>query len=223
MDMSEQIEREAWTVDPGASLQSVLDESSCPPVVRRALTGVHSWQLRNETSVDRTLRASQLMPQWIAALLALGATVTLEGDDGANEVPLNVLVKKDAKGEVTALHVSMLGGNVVWGEAHVARTPSDDPIVAAFAVLTMNGETVEAARLVLTGVWPEAVRLSEAADLLIGKSLSAGHIADVAAAIEDEVEPVGDYLGSEAYRRAMAGVLARRALETCLEQEVGSE
>jgi CO/xanthine dehydrogenase FAD-binding subunit len=163
------------------------------------------------------------MPQWIAALLALGATVTLEGDDGANEVPLNVLVKKDAKGEVTALHVSMLGGNVVWGEAHVARTPSDDPIVAAFAVLTMNGETVEAARLVLTGVWPEAVRLSEAADLLIGKSLSAGHIADVAAAIEDEVEPVGDYLGSEVYRRAMAGVLARRALETCLEQEVGNE
>jgi len=221
--MNEQTEKEAWTVDPGASLQSVLDEPSCPPMVGRALTGVHSWQLRNETSVDRTLRASQRVPQWIAALLALGATVTLEGDDGADEVPLDVYVKKDVEGKVTALHVPMLDANTVWGEAHVARTPSDDPIVAAVAVLTMNGEAVEGARVALTGVWPEAVRLTDAADLLIGKSLSPDRIADVAAAIEDEVEPVGDYLGSEAYRRAMGGVLARRALKMCLEQEVGNE
>jgi CO/xanthine dehydrogenase FAD-binding subunit len=221
--MNEQIESEAWTVDPGASLQSVLDEPSCPPLVGRALTGVHSWQLRNETSVDRTLRASQRVPQWIAALLALRATLTLEDDDGAEEVPLDVYVKKDVEGKVMALHVPMLGANTVWGEAHVARTPSDDPIVAAFAVLTMSGEAVEQARVALTGVWPEAVRLSDAADLLIGKSLSSDRIADVAAAIEDEVEPVGDYLGSEAYRRAMAGVLACRALEMCLEQEVGNE
>lgn len=221
--MNEQEERKARTVDPGASLQSVLDKPWCPPMIRRALTGVHSWQVRNETSVDRTLRASQLMPQWIAALLALGATVTLEGEDGSDEVPLNDLVKRDAKGDVTALHIPIPGANTVWGEAHVARTPSDDPIVAVFAVLTMNGDAVETARLVLTGVWPESAQLSEAADALIGESLNRDRVADVAGAAEDEVEPVGDYLGSEAYRRAMAGVLARRALEACLEQEVGNE
>jgi CO/xanthine dehydrogenase FAD-binding subunit len=221
--MNEQMEREVWTVDPAASLQSVLDGPSCPPVVRRALNGVHSWQIRNETSVDRTLRASQLLPQWVAALLALGATVTLERDDGSDEVPLDALVRRDVEGEVSALHIPMLGANGAWGEAHVARTPSDDPIVAASAVLTMNGEVVETARLALTGVWPEAVRLSEAVDALVGRSLSHDHIAEVAAAVADEVEPVGDYLGSEAYRRAMAGVLTRRALEACLEQEVGDE
>jgi len=221
--MNEQIEREVWAVDPGASLQSVLDEPSCPPVVRRALTGVHSWQIRNETSVDRTLRASQLMPQWVAALLAMGATVTLEGDDGSDEVPLNALITKDKKGDVAALHIPSLGASTYWGEAHVGRTPSDGPIVAVFAVLAMNGEVVETARLAMTGVWSEAVRVAEAADALVGKPLSRDWIADVAAAVEDEVEPVGDYLGSEAYRRAMAGVLTRRALEACLEQEVGGE
>lgn len=221
--MNAQEEREARTVDPGASLQSVLDEPWCPPVIRRALTGVHSWQVRNETSIDRTLTASQLMPQWIAALLASGATVTVEGEDGSDEVPLNALVKSDVKGDVTALHIPFLGADTLWGEAHVARTPSDDPIVAAFAVLTMNGEAVETVRLVLTGVWPEAVRLSEAADALVGESLSRDRISDVAASVVDEVEPVGDYLGSEAYRRAMAGVLAGRALVACLEREVGDE
>ncbi|MGM0495023.1 MAG: hypothetical protein ACQER1_18965, partial [Armatimonadota bacterium] len=117
-----------------------------------------------------------------------------------------------------ALHIPMLDANTVWGEAHVARTPSDEPIVAAFAVLRLNGETVEDVRIALTGVWSETVRLTEAADGLIGESLSRDRIIDVAGAVEREVEPVGDYLGSEAYRRAMTGVVARRALEACLEQ-----
>jgi CO/xanthine dehydrogenase FAD-binding subunit len=33
--------------------------------------------------------------------------------------------------------------------------------------------------------------------------------------VEEEVTPRGDFLGSEEYRRAMAGVLTRRALEQC--------
>jgi CO/xanthine dehydrogenase FAD-binding subunit len=53
--------------------------------------------------------------------------------------------------------------------------------------------------------------------------LDAERIRAVAAAIEQEVVPQGDFLGSEEYRRAMAGVLARRALEACLHQEAGEE
>jgi CO/xanthine dehydrogenase FAD-binding subunit len=216
--MNERLEGEVWTVDPDASLQSVLDDPSCPPPVRRALTGVHSWQVRNETTIDRTLRASQLMPQWIAALLALGAAVTVDREDGSEEVLLDAVVRKEVKGEVTALHIPILGSKSAWGEAHVARTPSDEPIVAAFAVVGMAGETVETARVALTGVWPEAVRLTEAADSLVDGPLSEERIGDVAAAVEDEVKPAGDYLGSEAYRRAMAGVVTRRALEACLDR-----
>jgi CO/xanthine dehydrogenase FAD-binding subunit len=48
-----------------------------------------------------------------------------------------------------------------------------------------------------------------------------GSIRAVATAVEDEVEPEGDFRGSEEYRRAMAGVLTRRALEQCLEKETG--
>jgi CO/xanthine dehydrogenase FAD-binding subunit len=40
----------------------------------------------------------------------------------------------------------------------------------------------------------------------------------VANAIEGEVAPEGDFRGSEEYRRAMAGVLTRRALEQCLSE-----
>ncbi len=212
-----------WTVDPARSLQSVLDDPLCPPLGRRGLKGTHSWQIRNEVTVYRTLKASQLMPQWIAALLALGATVTLKGLGGSKDAPLDAWIRGAAKGEVAALHIPVSSASVGWGEACVARTPSDEPIVASFAVVEMRGDTVDAARVALTGVWSRAVKLAQAPGALVGGSLTAERIGNVAASIEKEVQPHGDYLGSAAYRRAMAGVLSRRAMEACMRQGAADE
>jgi len=46
--------------------------------------------------------------------------------------------------------------------------------------------------------------------------LDPDRIRAVAEAVEEEVAPRGDFLGSREYRRAMAGVLVRRALEQCV-------
>lgn len=214
---------EVWTVDPARSVQSVLDDPMCLPLARRGLKDAHSWQIRNEMTVDRTLRASHLMPQWVAALLALGAAVTVEGRDGLAEISLDALVRGEAKGEIGALHIPVAAATGRWGEAHVARTPADEPVVAAFAVVEMRGDTVHAARVALTGVWSRAVRLAQAPGALVGGMLTAGRIGEVVASIENEVEPQGDYRGSAAYRRAMAGVSTRRALEACMRREVADE
>jgi CO/xanthine dehydrogenase FAD-binding subunit len=151
------------------------------------------------------------MPQCLAALLALGATVTVD-----TEVPLEHLLEDEAKGQVKALHVPIQGPQSRWGEAHVGRTPADEPIVAAFAAVRMDAGVVDQARVALIGVWPQSVRLAEAPGVLVGEPLSGERIRDVAVAVEEEVEPRGDYLGSTPYRRAMAGVLTRRALEACV-------
>jgi carbon-monoxide dehydrogenase medium subunit len=210
-----------WSVDADAPLQSVLDRPDTPPPLRQALTGVLSWQTRNETPVRRTLTSPRLAPQWAAALLALGATVTIEGDDGPAEVPLESLLQRQAEGLVSALHVEM--GNVRWGEVRVARTPADEPIVSAAAVIDVQGGVVQQARVALAGAWPEPARLAKAPARLAGGPLDAEHIQAVADGVVEEVDPRGDFLGSEEYRRAMAGVLTRRALEKCLRQEVGDE
>jgi len=209
--------RQAWSIDAEASLQAALDSTGCPEILRRALTGVLSWQARNETSVRRALSSPRIAPQWLAALYALGATVTVEGPEGSVERPLGEVNGSGAQ----ALRVSVEG--LRWGEARVARTPADPPIVAAVAVVRLEDGIVQQARVALNGAWPEAVRLAKAADQLAGGPLDAPRIRAVADAVEKEVNPKGDYLGSAAYRRAMAGVLTRRALEACLQQEVGDE
>jgi CO/xanthine dehydrogenase FAD-binding subunit len=223
-----------WSVDADAPLQSVLDRPDTPPLLRQALTGVLSWQTRNETPVRRTLTAPRLAPQWAAALLVLGATVTVVGDDGPMEVPLESVLQRQAKGVASALHVEL--GSVRWGEARVARTPADEPIVSAIAVAIVDnpsasdprsasgqGGVVRQARVALTGAWPEPARLAETPARLVGGPLDAERIQAVADGVAEEVDPRGDFLGSEEYRRAMASVTSRRALEECLRQEVGDE
>jgi CO/xanthine dehydrogenase FAD-binding subunit len=165
----------------------------------------------------------------VAALLALGATVTVarapEGDAGPEEVPLEALLERRIGGEVRArvrtirLHVSLEGK--CWGEDRVARTPVDEPIVSAIAAVEIGDGVVQQARLALTGVWSEPVRLAEAAARLVGGPLDGNCIREVAEAVTKEVTPQGDFLGSGEYRRAMAGVTARRALERCSHQAMG--
>ena len=206
-----------WSIDADRPLQAVLDDEACPQVLRQALTGTLSWQVRNEVTVRRALSSPRIAPLWVTALYALGATVTVE-EDGSEKV---VALAEARSSRPTALQVEMDG--MCSGEAHVARTPADEPIVAAVAGVKLKGDVVQEARVALTGVWQQAVGLAEAPGQLEGESLDDDTIQAVAEAVEQEVEPKDDFLGSEEYRRAMAGVLTRRALLACVQQEAGDD
>lgn len=206
-----------WSIEINAPLQEVLDRPDTPPALRHTLQGPLTWQTRNETPIERELIAPRLATKWIAALLAMGATVTVVGDQGPQEIPLERALDQRPEGEMTTLNV-VIPSNQRWGEAQIARTPADDPIVAAVAAVSWDGTSdhiVEQARLALVGAWPQPVRLTEAASQLEGQPLDEDHIQAVTQAIEEEVTPKGDFLGSEEYRRAMAAALSRRALEQC--------
>ena len=220
-----------WHVDTEMSLQAILDSPECSLLLRQTLTGTISWQVRNETPLRRPLTSPHAAPQWVAVLLALGSTVTVEGNAGPAEMMLKALLQRRKRGKVTALHVPKETAALRWGEAHVARTPADDPIVAAIAVVEMANPSVgleqrgvvRHARVALTGVWHNPVQLAEAPARLVGRPLDKAGIRVVAEAVQEEVMPKGDFRGSEEYRRAMAGVLTRRALEECLSQEAEDE
>jgi CO/xanthine dehydrogenase FAD-binding subunit len=211
-----------WRVSADASLQAVMEDSACPPLLSKVLTTIRSWQVRNETTVGRTLTSSRLMPYWTAALLALDAVVTIETDEESEEVGLESLVRQRSKGTVTSVHVP-LREKMRWGDARVARTPADEPIVAAYAAVWVPNGVVDEARIVLSGVSAEPVWVADAAGGLVGQPLDQASIEEAASAVVGAVEPKGDYLGSAAYRRAMAGVLTRRALKACLERGENDE
>lgn len=207
-----------WEIACDATLEHVLGCAPRSELFRRTLTGAMSWHVRNRTTVDRVLATPSTALSWFAALLALGAEVRA----GGQVLPVETFLERRAKGAPEALRIPALQRSgaphpaILWGEARVARTPSDEPIVLAIAVLESAANAVTRARLALTGAWARPAGLSATAGRLVGRGLSAAAIGEVAAATGEEVAPKGDFLGSADYRRAMAGVLARRALEQCL-------
>ena len=203
----------SWRIGADVLLQSVFEWEHSPEAVRWGLSGAFSWQERNETTVNRVLKSASLAPQFVAALLALGAHVVA----GEAEVSLADYLNRSSKvSGPLAIKIAPADGDRCCGHAAVSRTPADRPIVAAVACVSVRAGKVTKARLGLTGVWTQPVGAAEAAEVLCGETLTDEAIGRVATAVEKEVRPCENFLGSSEYRRAMAGVLTRRALGECL-------
>jgi CO/xanthine dehydrogenase FAD-binding subunit len=199
-------------------LQLVFEAPGSPEVLRRTLAGSLTWQQRNEITLRKALRSPAQAPVWVAALLAWGATVVCEGEE---RFLSDFLLRGGTQPLLEALRVPLDHGNRTWGESHVGRSPADLPIVAAVAVVDWTDGLVQAARLALTGVWPEPARLAPSSDMLIGGRLDDEQLGRVVSAVQQEVSPPDDFLGGKTYRREMASVLTRRALERCREEYHG--
>ena len=200
-----------WHIAAGVSLQSILEWQGCPEVLSWSLGGAVTWQMRVETSLERALKTLSVAPQFVAALLSMGARMA-----GQPGMPLADALQRPATvaGD-WSVWVPAPDGARRFGWAAVSRTPADRPIVAAVACVDERQGVVTHAGLTLTGAWRHLVGTSHSAEALTGAALGADAIARVAAEVEREVHPSGNFLGSVEYRRAMAGVLARRALEQC--------
>ena len=202
-----------------ARLQDVFDVPDCPDLLRSSLSGSVSWQQRGEITVQQAVLSPNLVPSWISALLAYGARLSFSDPLTEDSLLASFLRRSDPRpGGLTAVLVPLDVPGRFWGSAQMGRTPADHPIVTASAVVDVTEDRVRQARVALSGVWHEHARLIDSAELLIGVPFCEETIHRVAASVRREVRPVGDFLGSADYRRAVAGVLARRALEACLDR-----
>ncbi len=204
-------------LDAQARLADVLAHPNCPVFLQCTLRGKLTWQKRSEYNIAKTLSAPGLAPQWVGALLAWGAWAVF--DDGSEQLLAELLAAGRKPKEITALYLPMDVPGRNWAEARTGSSVEDYPIVWAMAVVDSGSGTVKNARLALSGVWNQSVTLAEAANLLTGQPLSKAVIRQTAEAVEQEVQPKGDYRGGVEYRKTMAGVMTRRALQACLEGE----
>jgi carbon-monoxide dehydrogenase medium subunit len=179
------------------SLQALVDS----PVIRNLAHGLLARAaqlaahrgLRHLATLAGALYTREGPPELLLALLALDAAVVHQGIQ-TRTTPLAVF--RPAAGELLVeVQVVRPPAPVGAALARVARSPLDQAIVAAAAVVTEAW-----ARVAVAGASPRPI-------IKTGASLT-----DVAAGVTAEAEPMGDHRGSARYRRAMAEVLARRAL-----------
>lgn len=112
------------------------------------------------------------------------------------------------------------------GSAYVRleyRRQMEIAVVGATAVVTFDGPTVSAARVAITALAPTIRRVPEAESALAGTRGDVAAVAASARAAAEAAAPISDVRASERYRRAMAEVMARRAVGIAIERARGTD
>jgi CO/xanthine dehydrogenase FAD-binding subunit len=101
------------------------------------------------------------------------------------------------------------------------RRQMEIAVVGATAVVTLDGAAIVDARVAITALAPTIRRVPEAEAALAGSDGGAQAVAAAAAAAAAASAPISDVRASEGYRRAMAEVITRRAINGALARARG--
>jgi carbon-monoxide dehydrogenase medium subunit len=154
-------------------------------------------------------------------LIALGATMNIQGASGirqlaAEEFFFAFFSTALEQGEILrSITIPAIAPGAGVGYQSLAVAADSKAIVRASAYVRANG-TIADARVVLSVVGPRPIRHSGMEERLRGAAATPEAVAAASEAIGDDIEPVGDAHGSADYRRRMARVVARRAVDEAI-------
>lgn len=189
---------------------ATLEQIAHSPVCRQLAGGILAEasqreapvNQRNQATLAGTVLGAPSQSELLLALLVLAAHAVVHAGQ-PRALPLDELLAdlpgQLGSGLVTEIKLPWPAETARGSLARVARTPADQPIVAAAALVDGDSR-----RLALGGVTanPLLLRLGVGADL--EPALATGL---------EGVPLLSDWQGGDEYRRAMALVLGRRALE----------
>lgn len=195
------------------------------PVLAETYHHVATIRVRNMATVGGGLAHADPNQDPPPTLIALGATVKATSADGSRVIPLDefftdyyeTVLKPDEI--VTEVFVPKMAANSAGAYLKfLPRTADDYATVSAAAVLTLDkaGKTINDVRIALGSVGVTPIRAMAAEAVLRGQPLKADAFAEAGEKAKEAVDPVSDFRGSAAYKKEMAGVFVRRALEKAL-------
>ena len=199
---------------PHATLERTPDLG----IVSRVAGTIADPQVRNRGTIGGSLAHGDPASDLPAVLLICGGEVTLQGPGGQRTVAAADLFKDYletavAEDEVlTEVRVNALDG---YGYAYQKfnRRSEDWAMVAVSAVVKASGGICEDVRIGLTNMASVPLRATAVEEALRGQDLSPENIAKAAEHAADDTEPPADLNASADYKRHLARVLCKRALQ----------
>jgi CO/xanthine dehydrogenase FAD-binding subunit len=223
--------------DGGLRLGALVthEDLATHPVVRErfsalsdaaAIVGSHATRAQG-TLGGNLMNASPAMETG-GPLLCFGATVTLRSAEGSRTVPVAELFagpgQTTAKAGELLVAVELPGQPAGTGSCYLRleyRRQMEIAVVGATAAVTVDGGRVAGAKVAITALAPTIRLVPGAEEALVGSDGGSDAVDAAASATADASEPISDVRASADYRRAMAAVIARRAIEKALERARG--
>jgi carbon-monoxide dehydrogenase medium subunit len=214
------IQRENGTVRIGAMTRHVDVANAGLGLASSAASTIADPQVRNRGTLGGSLAHGDPASDMPAVLLAAEGSVTVRGETGQREVAaadlfLDYLTTAVGQGEIlTEIRLPALDG-YGFGYEKFNRRQEDWAMVAVCAWVKRAGDgSCEDVRIGLTHMSSVPLRATAAESALRGRPLDAQSIAAAAELAAEGTDPPADLNASEEYKRHLARVLTRRALET---------
>ena len=197
------------------------------PLFRDAETVIADPVVRNRGTIGGSLCQADAAEDLSAVCSAAKARVVIRGAGGERLVAMedfHVGPYMTAVGDGELLTEIRLPLRPGAGSAHekVERRAGDWAIAAASAALWMDAGAIADAGIALSAVGITTIHLTRAEELLRGERPSEGLFAAAAEIASEDCSPSADGRGPIDYKRHLAGVLARRALNRAAARAEGS-
>jgi len=196
------------------------------PLLAETYRHVATIRVRNMATVGGGLAHADPNQDPPPTLMVLGATLKASSAGGSRVIPLEefftdyyeTVLKPDEI--ITEVSVPRLPANS--GGAFVKflpRTADDYATVSAAAVIILDRarKIFTDVRIALGSVGTTPIRAREAEAVLRGQPVKREALREAAEKVRQAVDPVSDFRGSAAYKKEMAVVFVRRALEMALD------
>jgi carbon-monoxide dehydrogenase medium subunit len=189
------------------------------PSLTQAVSILANPQVRNVATVGGNLCNGAPSADSVPPLMVLEAVLTLEGPGGKREVPIGDFFTgpgqtcMDRTEILTQIKIPKAAPNVGTVFLKKGRVSQDIAVVNAAALLVMEGKMCRKCRLAVGAVAPVPLRLTKIEEMVEGREIDPELLDRVGEMVERAVSPITDVRSTEEWRRAMSGILVKRAIQ----------
>lgn len=186
------------------------------------------WQVHNRGTIGGNIVAMHPLYDIAPSLLALQADVELIDASGTRRLGFAELLADASHGLgstaiLTRVFIGAAQQSRRWGYHKLKNTSGAYGSANAAATLEHEDGRINAIRIVIGAAADQLTLVSEALAGLTGAAYSAAAGDEIERICAQAIaEPLSDHQGDGAWRRAMAGVVARRAVEAALQCDAGT-
>lgn len=197
------------------------------PGVVEAANLIGSDQIQGRATMAGNLCNASPAADSVPAMIAAGAKAVVVGKKRRTVAVENIVTGPGqtslAKDEVIEA-ITLPAKKPKSGDAYlrfIPRTEMDIAVVGVGINLTLAKGVIASARVALGAVAPTPILVKEAAAAIIGTKLDDDALDALAAACSAACNPIDDKRGTIAYRKKVAGVLAKRTAKIAYERAGG--
>ena len=201
------------------------DAASTCGLLTEALAYVAHPAIRNRGTIGGSIAHADPSAELAVVAATLEADLRLQNVRGervlaAEDFFVDALTTTLAPDElITEIRFPALPTRTGWNFQEVSRRRGDFAVVNAAATVSLDDSgRCERVRVVVGGVSGTPLRLKMLEESLIGTYLTSSSLADAADQVRRSVNPQSDVHASSEYRRDVAAVLVKRALEAAAQR-----